>query len=99
LGPSPAPYNMYKADIFALGVLIFTLVLGRLPFEYAIPTNKHYSLLHTQNYHDFWKMHQSPLDKLLDTDPTSIHDFKTIFQNMTHPNANQRPTIEQIMEC
>jgi serine/threonine protein kinase len=32
LGPSPKPYDTLKADIFALGVLIFTLVLGRLPF-------------------------------------------------------------------
>lgn len=28
-------YDMYKADIFSLGVILFTLVLGRLPFEYA----------------------------------------------------------------
>jgi len=29
-------YDMNKADIFALGVILFTLVMGRLPFEYAI---------------------------------------------------------------
>lgn len=26
------PYDTYKADIFALGVVFFTLVMGRLPF-------------------------------------------------------------------
>lgn len=32
---SEALYDMYKCDIFALGVILFTLVMGRLPFEYA----------------------------------------------------------------
>ncbi len=33
---------MEKADIFALGVILFSLVLEHLPFEYAVCTNPHY---------------------------------------------------------
>ena len=29
------PYDARKSDVFALGVVMFCLVLGRLPFEYA----------------------------------------------------------------
>lgn len=32
---SPQLYDARKSDIFALGVLLFALVLGKLPFEYA----------------------------------------------------------------
>lgn len=29
-------YDASKCDIFALGVILFAMVLGKLPFEYAI---------------------------------------------------------------
>lgn len=38
-------YDTKAADIFALGVVLFALVLGRLPFEFALPTDKLYSLV------------------------------------------------------
>ncbi len=38
-------YDAKAADIFALGVVLFALVLGRLPFEFALPTDKLYSLV------------------------------------------------------
>lgn len=31
-----------KCDIFALGVIMYALVLGRLPFEYSTKDNKIY---------------------------------------------------------
>jgi hypothetical protein len=34
-----------KCDIFALGVIMFALVLGRLPFEYSTKDNKIYKLI------------------------------------------------------
>lgn len=38
-------YDAMKSDIFSLGVIMFALVLGRLPFEYAIKEDKIYSLI------------------------------------------------------
>jgi serine/threonine protein kinase len=38
-------YDGKAADVFALGVVLFALVLGRLPFEFALPTDKLYSLV------------------------------------------------------
>lgn len=38
-------YDARKSDIFALGVLLFALVLGKLPFEFAKKENKLYKLI------------------------------------------------------
>jgi serine/threonine protein kinase len=46
-----------KTDIFSLGVIMFALVLGRLPFEYATKDDKNYSLIVGEKYEEFWKQH------------------------------------------
>jgi serine/threonine protein kinase len=43
-------YDAFKADIFSLGVIMFALVLGRLPFEYATKDDKIYKLIAEQDY-------------------------------------------------
>ena len=66
---------MYKSDIFALGVILFCLLKGKLPFETATPTNQHYKLLMTGKIEEFWRMHQSGPNSKIDEDPLS-EDFK-----------------------
>ena len=43
------PYDTYNADIFALGVTLFALVFGRLPFEFATSDNPNYSHIASGN--------------------------------------------------
>ena len=57
-------YDAMKSDIFSLGVIMFALVLGRLPFEYATKTDKIYSMIIDQNYDEFWKRHENRFEKL-----------------------------------
>ena len=38
-------YDATKTDIFALAVILFTTVMGRFPFEYAMEKDKLYKLL------------------------------------------------------
>ena len=52
-------YNPFEADIFALGVIFFCLVFGKLPFEYATPQNPIYSLITKNEMEEFWKTHNS----------------------------------------
>lgn len=56
-------YDAFKADIFGLGVIMFALVLGRLPFEYATKEDKIYKLIAEKDYDSFWQQHQGKLEK------------------------------------
>lgn len=38
-------YDMYKSDIFALGVILFSLVTKRMPFLSSASNDPHYKLL------------------------------------------------------
>ena len=50
-------YDVAKSDIFAVGVVLFALMVGTLPFEYAVSENKLYGLLIDKKYEDFWSFH------------------------------------------
>ena len=56
-------YDAFKADIFSLGVIMFALVLGRLPFEYATKDDKIYKLIAEEDYESFWQQHQAKMEK------------------------------------
>lgn len=53
---SPA-YEATKLDIFSFGVVIFALMFGKLPFEFATTNDKHYGLLAENKYDEFWLKH------------------------------------------
>jgi serine/threonine protein kinase len=83
---------MYKADIFCLGVILFALVLGRMPFEQALPNDKYYSHIYKNDYAQFWNLHAQVLNKA-DVEGAMIDDFKEIFQQMVSFDPAKRPTI------
>lgn len=47
-------YDGKAADMFALGVILFALVFGRLPFQFAIPQDRNYKLLRGDDTSQFW---------------------------------------------
>lgn len=57
-------YDAKAADIFALGVMLYAVVMGRLPFEHARLEDPHYKLLTTDDPAPFWTMQTAILAKL-----------------------------------
>lgn len=58
LEDSEAEYDATKADVFALGVILFALILGKLPFEFANKGNRIYQEIISKNFDKFWSNHQ-----------------------------------------
>jgi serine/threonine protein kinase len=75
-------YDPKAADVFALGVVLFALVLGRLPFEFALPEDKIYTLLSSGRTAEFWAIHQPALCKLELEEHSLVEEFKDLFENM-----------------
>jgi serine/threonine protein kinase len=43
-------YDPKASDIFALGVVLFAIIMGKLPFEFATKEDRLYSLLAEGKY-------------------------------------------------
>ena len=78
-------YSGFKADIYSLGIILFSSVIGYFPFNYAPKRDKKYSLLFNPKLQDkFWKVSNCS---------NTSEDFKSLFKSMVHPQPEMRPTI------
>eukprot|EP00331_Platyophrya_macrostoma_P021309 CAMPEP_0176446174 /NCGR_PEP_ID=MMETSP0127-20121128/24160_1 /TAXON_ID=938130 /ORGANISM="Platyophrya macrostoma, Strain WH" /LENGTH=332 /DNA_ID=CAMNT_0017832141 /DNA_START=45 /DNA_END=1044 /DNA_ORIENTATION=+ len=51
-------YSTYQADLFALGITLFTMVSGSMPFVAAKESDPVYSLIAEEKYDEFWDLHE-----------------------------------------
>ena len=50
-------YSAKRADVFALGVMLFALIFRKLPFEFATNQNPLFKHLEGNNFPTFWDCH------------------------------------------
>ena len=81
-------YYGKSEDIFSLGVTLFVLVTGRLPFKLALPNDILYQYITRGDYIEFWKIQS------LDVSPS----FMDLFDNMIAFDFSQRPSISEIRQ-
>lgn len=86
---SKQPYNGISNDIFSLGITIFVLVSGNMPFRLTTNTDPFYNLIIKNKYEEYW---QKRGIKLSDS-------FKEMFNMMVAFNPEQRPSIEELLNC
>jgi serine/threonine protein kinase len=82
------PYYGEQVDIFSLGVTLFTIVVGPMPFERATAKNRKYSHIYNNDIETYNNKYLKN-SKLSD-------DFKSLFFSMVSYNYTKRPSIEDI---
>jgi len=75
-------------DIFSLGVTLFVLVTGLLPFKLAVPNDNLYQYFVKGDYIEFWRRRK------VNVSPS----FMELFNNMVAFDYSQRPSLSEIRE-
>ena len=75
-------------DIFSLGVSLFVLVTGGLPFKSAVYNDSLYQHIMKSDYVEFWRK------RMVNVSPS----FMELFDNMVAFDFSQRPSISEIRE-
>ena len=83
------PYYGKSNDIFSLGVTLFVLVTGILPFKLALPNDIFYRYIANGDYIEFWKR-----KSFLNLSPS----FMQLFNSMIAFDFTQRPSISEIRQ-
>jgi len=81
-------YYGKSGDIFSLGIMLFILVTGKLPFKMALPNDNLYKYIIREDYVEFWKR------KNVNISPS----FMELFDNMIAFDYTQRPSISEIRQ-
>lgn len=84
------PYNAYQADLFALGITLFTMVSGNMPFSSAKATDQLYSLIIEENFEEFWAFHEKLKGSAFS------QTFKNLIESMLCFDVKKRLSVQQI---
>jgi len=82
--------NYFINDLFACGIILFTLVVGYPPFSVASLKDFHYKLIINQQFNAFWKQHEQRRRK------TFSNEFKDLINSMLAFQSTERLTIAEI---
>lgn len=83
------PYHSDKADIFTLGVILFSMLIGKSAFSKSVQSDKFYKYIYRDDFTTFWKMVN---DDNITTDAIEIID------EMLRYNFHKRIEIVDILK-
>ncbi len=82
------PYSGVQSDIFSIGVSLFVLVTGKMPFKHALLDDPYYKEIAKLNHERYW-------EKLSKKIPEVSNEFKQLFIMLIAYDPCSRPTIEE----
>ena len=80
------PYLGVYEDIFSLGVTLFIVVTGHLPFILPLPNDPLYQYIFCLDYINYWRKRNIKVSP----------SFMELFDNLVAFNPSQRPSISEI---
>jgi serine/threonine protein kinase len=83
-------YDGVKTDIFAMGVLLFTLVTCKIGFHRALKSDKYYRLLINNKNEQYWNIINNQIGNV-------SNEFKDLYTKMISFKPEERPTIDEIL--
>ena len=86
-------YDPFAADIFALGVAVFGLINGYLPFDSASLEDELYVLIVDEKWEKFWSLHEEIFPSNTRLGRANLREF---FERLLCPNPERRATIAEI---
>lgn len=94
-------YDPFQADLFALGIVLFVMVSGVLPFQSATENDELYSLIIEGNYEEFWQVHEKLRSLRGGNSQKGFYKtaFKELINNMLCFDPENRYTLSQIKGC
>ena len=81
------PYLGDKSDIFSLGVSLFVLVTGKMPFKHALVDDPYYKEIVKGDFDKYWTKLESKV-------PPVSKEFKAIFTKLISFDPTTRPTLD-----
>ena len=82
-------YYGISNDVFSIGVIMFILVTGKMPFKIAIKDDIHYNLIINNQIDKFWECKNVNLS----------NDFKSLFFSLINFDYTLRPSLSEIKLC
>lgn len=82
------PYLGVQSDIFSLGVSLFVLVTGKMPFKHALVDDPYYKEVVKGNYDNYWTKLESKV-------PPVSKEFKQLFVKLISYDPTTRLTLEE----
>jgi serine/threonine protein kinase len=88
------PFQGQYVDVFTLGIILFSLVVGCPPFFQANQDDPYYKYLRRGQVTNFWRLWE-----MNDGFPFITEDLKQLITSLLAYRVEKRPSLDQIINC